>query len=74
VMKEPGCEQFEMFRSVVDPDKLAILERWTDQAALDAHCECKAPVRCSSRSCARATPSAKTTFTIGPGNPALYRE
>jgi quinol monooxygenase YgiN len=36
-MKEPGCEQFEMFRSVVDPDKLAILERWTDQAALDAH-------------------------------------
>jgi quinol monooxygenase YgiN len=37
VMKEPGCEQFEMFRSVVDPDKVAILERWTDQAALDAH-------------------------------------
>jgi quinol monooxygenase YgiN len=36
-MKEPGCEQFEVFQSVVNPDKLAILERWTDQAALDAH-------------------------------------
>ena len=37
VMKEPGCEQFEVFQSVVNPDKLAILERWTDQGALDAH-------------------------------------
>ena len=37
VMKESGCEQFEVFQSVVNPDKLAILERWTDQAALDAH-------------------------------------
>jgi len=37
VMKEPGCEQFEVFQSVVDPDKLALLERWSDQAALDVH-------------------------------------
>src|SRR5919106_5656157 len=37
VMKEPGCEQFEVFQSVVNPDKLTILERWSDQAALDAH-------------------------------------
>jgi quinol monooxygenase YgiN len=37
VMKEPGCEQFEVFQSVVNPDRLALLERWIDQAALDAH-------------------------------------
>lgn len=37
VMREPGCEQFEIFRSAVDPDKLVLLERWTDQAALDVH-------------------------------------
>jgi quinol monooxygenase YgiN len=36
-MKEPGCEQFEVFQSVANPDKLALLERWTDQAALDVH-------------------------------------
>jgi len=36
-MKEPGCEQFEIFQGVADPDKLALLERWTDQAALDVH-------------------------------------
>lgn len=36
VMKEPRCEQFELFQSVVRPDKLTILERWKDQAALDA--------------------------------------
>ena len=35
--KEPGCEQFEVFQSVLNPDKLALLERWTDQAALDTH-------------------------------------
>ena len=37
IMNEAGCEQFEVFQSVVNPDKLAILERWRDQAALDAH-------------------------------------
>jgi quinol monooxygenase YgiN len=37
VMKEPGCEQFEVFQSVVDPDRLTLLERWKDQAALDVH-------------------------------------
>jgi quinol monooxygenase YgiN len=37
VMKEPGCEQFEVFQSVVNPDKLVLLERWVDQAALDVH-------------------------------------
>jgi len=37
VMKEPGCEQFEVFQSALNPDKLVVLERWTDQAALDTH-------------------------------------
>ena len=37
VMKEPGCEQFEVFQSALDPDKLVLLERWADQAALDVH-------------------------------------
>ena len=37
VMKEPGCEQFEVFQSTVNPDRLALLERWVDQAALDSH-------------------------------------
>jgi quinol monooxygenase YgiN len=36
-MKDRGCEQFEVFQSVATPDKLVLLERWTDQAALDAH-------------------------------------
>jgi quinol monooxygenase YgiN len=38
-MQEPGCEQFEIFQSVLDPDRFALLERWSDQAALDAHAE-----------------------------------
>jgi len=37
VMQEPGCEQFEVFQSVVNPDKLLLVERWADQAALDVH-------------------------------------
>jgi hypothetical protein len=32
-----GCEQFEVFQSVLNPDKLALLELWSDQAALDVH-------------------------------------
>lgn len=42
VMKEPGCEQFEVFQSVVNPDRLALLERWADQAALDVHAKVNA--------------------------------
>ena len=42
IMKEPGCEQFEVFQSVVNPDKLTILERWSDQAALDVHAKANA--------------------------------
>ncbi len=41
-MQEPGCEQFEVFQSVLDPDKLALLELWKDQAALDAHAKVNA--------------------------------
>lgn len=37
IAQEPGCEQFEVFQSVLDPDRLVLLERWADQAALDAH-------------------------------------
>ena len=41
-MKEPGCEQFEVFQSALNPDKLALLKRWSDQAALDAHAKLNA--------------------------------
>jgi quinol monooxygenase YgiN len=37
VVKEPGCEQFEVFQSALNPDRLVLLEHWKDQAALDAH-------------------------------------
>ena len=42
VMTEPGCEQFEVFQSVVDPDRLVLLELWSDQASLDAHAKMNA--------------------------------
>lgn len=42
VVQEPGCLQFEIFQSAVDPDKLALLELWADQAALDAHAKVNA--------------------------------
>jgi quinol monooxygenase YgiN len=42
VMQEPGCEQFEVFQSAVNPDKLALLELWKDQAALDVHAKVNA--------------------------------
>jgi quinol monooxygenase YgiN len=37
--QEPGCEQFEVFQSVADPDRLVLLERWKDKAALAVHAE-----------------------------------
>src|SRR5271169_4372758 len=40
--QDAGCEQFEVFQSVSDPDKLVLLELWQDQAALDAHAKLQA--------------------------------
>ena len=37
--REPGCEQFELFHSAHEPDKLVVLELWADQAVLDAHAQ-----------------------------------
>lgn len=42
VATEPGCLQFEVFRSAVDPDKLTLLELWEDEAALAAHAKMNA--------------------------------
>ena len=36
---EEGCEQYELFGSLDDPDKVVLLERWASQASLDAHME-----------------------------------
>jgi quinol monooxygenase YgiN len=35
--KDAGCEEFEVFQSALNPDRLVLLERWSSQAALDAH-------------------------------------
>jgi quinol monooxygenase YgiN len=40
--QDAGCEQFEVFQSVADPNKLVLLELWKDQAALDAHAKLQA--------------------------------
>lgn len=42
VLREPGCEQFEVFQSAANPDRLVLLERWADQAALDVHAKVNA--------------------------------
>jgi len=40
--QDAGCEQFEVFQSIFDPDKLVLLELWKDKAALDAHASASA--------------------------------
>jgi quinol monooxygenase YgiN len=36
-LQEEGCEQYELFQSLDAPDKLVMLERWTNQELLDKH-------------------------------------
>ncbi len=42
-LKEPGCEQFEAFQSMVNPKKIVMVQRWRDQAALDTHAKLNRP-------------------------------
>jgi quinol monooxygenase YgiN len=37
VRREDGCLQYELFRSTVYPDHLALLELWRSRAAFDEH-------------------------------------
>jgi hypothetical protein len=59
--------QFEVFQSVVNPDKLAILERWTDQIALDARARIAPPP--FRPELPAGNTNAKTTRITGPCNP-----
>ncbi len=61
VMQEPGCEQFEVFQSILNPDRLALLERWSDQAALDEHAKLNS-----------ARPSLPAKLRAGPGEREDY--
>ena len=36
VRRAPGCERYELLRSVADADTFVMLERWSDQGSLDA--------------------------------------
>jgi len=40
--KDPGCQQFEIYQSVFDPDKFTLIELWDSQASLDAHAKLQA--------------------------------
>jgi quinol monooxygenase YgiN len=35
--EEEGCQQYELFQSLDDPDKMVMLERWSSQKLLDKH-------------------------------------
>lgn len=37
VKQDEGCEQYELFQSFDDPDKVVILERWTNEELLAKH-------------------------------------
>jgi quinol monooxygenase YgiN len=37
--REEGCEQYELFQSLDDPDKVVLLERWASEELLDKHME-----------------------------------
>jgi quinol monooxygenase YgiN len=37
--QEEGCEQYELFRSLDDPAKVVLLERWTSRELLEKHME-----------------------------------
>ena len=34
---EPGCLSYDVHMSLTDPDRIVLIERWADRAALDAH-------------------------------------
>jgi len=42
VQQEPGCVQFEVFRSALSPEKYVLLEHWDSKDALAVHAQATA--------------------------------
>ncbi|MDQ6669463.1 MAG: antibiotic biosynthesis monooxygenase [Chloroflexota bacterium] len=40
--QEPGCLQFEVFRSALQPERYVLLEHWDSQEALEVHARANA--------------------------------
>jgi quinol monooxygenase YgiN len=39
VQQEPGCQQYEFYQSLQEPDQFVLLERWDNEATLRVHIE-----------------------------------
>jgi quinol monooxygenase YgiN len=39
VLQQEGCEQYELFQSLDEAEKVVLLERWVSQELLDKHME-----------------------------------
>ena len=52
LQKDAGCEQFEVFQSALDPDKLCLLECWATAEDLAAHAKLNADPRAVARGAA----------------------
>jgi hypothetical protein len=64
--QDAGCEQFEVFQSVFDPDKLVLLELWKDQPRLTRTPNCRRSARLCRRGYGSALASARTIPTTVP--------
>jgi quinol monooxygenase YgiN len=40
--QEPGCLQFEVFRSALSPERYVLLEHWASPEALEVHAQANA--------------------------------
>jgi len=43
--REPGCLQFEVFRSALQPERYVLLEHWESKEALAVHASAGTPPR-----------------------------
>ena len=62
--QEEGCEQYELFQSLDDPEKVVLLERWASQELLDKHMEAERTVNRSATDALVALWAPGTTPTI----------
>jgi quinol monooxygenase YgiN len=62
--REEGCEQYEAFQSLDDPEKIVLLERWASQELLDKHMEAERTRNCSAVDALVALSAPATTPSI----------
>ena len=68
VHQEPGCEEYELYQSTTELNRMVLLEQWTDEDSLAAHAENNRQRNLNLNSLREGKTAPMERYIMGPSN------